>query len=230
MNCEKCGYELQDNAQKCDACGFPVNGKTCTACAQPLPNDAQKCDMCGTTVKGNDKSKMCSKCGSAIPEGSKLCLTCGTVVNDTTETIPKEKMGWHKFLIYFALWFAAIISLSNGISLLTGTVYGENAELIYEMFDGLKSIDSIYGIYSFAMVAFTIFTRFRLAGYYENGPKFLIAIYILNFASSFLYTMAQKTIIPAEYFTPNFVNMFIPLVFAFINYKYYKEREHLFVN
>ena len=47
------------------------------------------------------------------------------------------QLKWHKFLIYFALWFSALGYLGSAISCFNGTQYGDNSEQNYNKRLGL---------------------------------------------------------------------------------------------
>ena len=70
-------------------------------------------------------------------------------------------MKWYKFLIYFALFFAAIIDLINGIKYISGNQYGSTYlnELVYIKFPTLKPIDIMMGIVMILIGIASIITR-----------------------------------------------------------------------
>ncbi len=202
---------------------------------------------------------ICKKCGSEIAEGSLFCPGCGSKLDETTvEVAPKETldtnketpsstiippqnkelpMGWYKFLINFSLFVGAILNILGALPMLTGTTYGsaEDAALVYAVFPGIQSVDVVYGLLCIALGAFQIYTRFRLSGFHENGPKFLLASYIGVIAVNLFYYIGLNSVIPAEYMadidTTSIISGIISsAIFAVINYIYFKKREHLFTN
>ena len=95
----------------------------------------------------------CRYCGAEISENAKFCVSCGrpveaqpvqaTYVGDDGLVQPVPKMKWYKFLIYFSLWAGALLNIGNGLMALQGMQYETGsevtAELVYAMFDGLKT-------------------------------------------------------------------------------------------
>ena len=62
-------------------------------------------------------------------------------------------MKWHKFLIYFSLWFGALANVVSGLRYITGTVYGADSERVYSVFPSMKSIDLVMGVILICMAA-----------------------------------------------------------------------------
>lgn len=150
---------------------------------------------------------------------------------------PDMPMGWFKFLIYFSLFAGGILNIISAFPMLTGTTYGssEDAQLVYTVFEGIQTIDVIYGLLCIALGIFQIYTRFRLAGFHENGPKLLIGSYIGVVAINLFYYIGLHAVIPAEFMseidTGSIITSIITsAILAFINYSYFKKRDHLFIN
>ena len=65
----------------------------------------------------------CKNCGTKLPENAIFCTVCGEPVDNAVPlpadpaTLPQNTypMKWHKFLIYFQLFAAALISLYNAV-------------------------------------------------------------------------------------------------------------------
>ena len=58
------------------------------------------------------------------------------------EFIPLDMpMNWHNFLIYFLLWANAVTMIGTGLMLLTGVHYVGLADLVYDGFEALRSVD-----------------------------------------------------------------------------------------
>lgn len=85
-----------------------------------------------------------------------------TTVN-TTEietTCPAYGMKWHKFLICFSLWAAAVLNVILGVAAIA------NGALLY-------------GIVLIGAAAYTIFTRYQLANLKANAYKHLLATQLI---------------------------------------------------
>jgi hypothetical protein len=121
----------------------------------------------------------------------------------------------------------------SGISLLTGSVYGEDAALVYEVFDNLKMIDVIFGVLLIALAAFGVFTRFRLSGYYKNGPLMLIALYAFGIVANLGYMIAAYAVLPEMVtneldLSSTISSAVTSVAMIVINFSYFKKRSHLF--
>lgn len=196
---------------------------------------------------------LCKNCGATISENMVFCPKCGIAVsNDVPQTtyeqgssmpysvaaMPNQPMKWFKFLIYFSLWAGAVLNVINGIQMLTGTQYGDayTVSLVYATYDGLKEIDCIVGFLYLVLAVFAIYTRFRLAGFHENGPKMLMVMYAASAAIAVFYHIGTYIVLPAdvvgslEYVVGQIVGGIIGAVVAIIvNHIYFKKRQHLFV-
>ena len=143
-------------------------------------------------------------------------------------------MKWHKFLIYFSLWAAAVGCVLNGFQLLTGSIYGLNneAEQVYRFYDGLKSVDMIFGVFMIAVAAFMIYTRFQLAGFKEGAPNKLTIAYALQLAAFLGYVFAVASTVKLS--VSDVMNSQISssivssIILIIVNRVYYGKREHLF--
>ena len=107
------------------------------------------------------------------------------------------------------------------------------AELVYAMFDGLKTLDVLYGAACIALAVYMIVVRFRLAGYYKNGPAMFISTYAIALLINVIYYVAVITIVPeiveAGNVTANIVGTVIGNVLMIVlNNIYFKKRKHLF--
>ena len=143
-------------------------------------------------------------------------------------------MNWHKFLIYFSLWIAAVIRALDGLQLLTGTFYGPNneAEQVYGIFSNLKNVDMIFGVIMLAVAAFLIYTRFQLARFREGAPNKLTLVYVLQLAVPLGYAFAVAGIVKmsiSEIMNPqDLSSIAVHVVMIFVNRVYYNKRAHLF--
>lgn len=139
-------------------------------------------------------------------------------------------MKWHNFLIYFSLWAGGIINAILGLTYITGAVYGDEMDLIYRYFDGLKAIDMLYGVVCIGLGVLLIITRFQLAGYKSSGPAMLTITYIAALAVSVLYSLIASGITGLsllELVNPASLGGSIAMIF--INRAYYNKRAELFV-
>jgi len=130
----------------------------------------------------------CQSCGSEVMEGAAFCPNCGAAVEQVVKTAPviqqtPEKplgMKWFKFTIYFQLFACALINFYNGLMMVTGAQYGAAAAGVYADFPTLKFIDLGMGGLSIALAAFSLYTRFQLAGFKKHAPQLMYSMLVLN--------------------------------------------------
>ncbi len=186
----------------------------------------------------------CPKCGAYNDDLAMFCTQCGAALAQNAGDEPYQEqtpaapmpMGWYKFLIYFSLFASAVINVINGFTCLRGTHYGDVADLVYAMFGGLKTVDLLMAVASFALAAFSIYVRFRLAQYRQDGPTMLTWLYVASIAVSILYIVGVAAVLPAEVrgeVVSSSVSSAAPsavvaVVMIFVNRVYFKNRAHLF--
>lgn len=144
-------------------------------------------------------------------------------------------MKWFKFLIYFALWFGAVGNFLGGIMMFDGGQYGDSAKLVYAVYDGLKAVDIIVAALCIVLAAFGIYVRFRLAGFYANGPKMLNWLYVFSALVNLLYIVGLFIILPSRVAENIELGSYISssvisVLMICLNVSYFKKRAHLFVN
>ncbi len=193
----------------------------------------------------------CYKCGAEIENTAMFCPHCGVEIsaNDQSdqqhqaprqpytplEQKPDLKMGWYKFLIYFSLFAGAVLNVLDAISLLTGGIYDGAAELVYAVFSSLKGLDTFIGIATLGLAGMCIYTRFRLSGFYKNGPMMLNITYIASLAVNLIYIIGLSSIVPdiisdASTVSSQVSSTITSVMMIFVNTAYFKKRSHLFVN
>lgn len=145
-------------------------------------------------------------------------------------------MNQFKFLIFFSLFANAVINAVFGIMSLTGAQYEQEQkglkDLVYAYFEGLQTVDMIYGVALLALAAFAIYVRVRLAGYYVNGPKLLNVLYLANVAFALFYLIAAQSIVGSDVeinMSSTIASIAISVVMVGVNTVYFKKRAHLFV-
>lgn len=142
-------------------------------------------------------------------------------------------MKWHKFLIYFTLWAAAVIAVLNAAQLFLGTHYGDQASVVYMVYPSIKSLDFVFGVLYILLAVWAVVTRFKLAGYSRSGPTMLTAYYVLGLILSLAYLLMCSLVTnEAGMFgellvdsSPDFVGSIIMII---VNHQYYQKRRKLF--
>lgn len=148
-------------------------------------------------------------------------------------------------MIYFSLWAGAVLALIISVSFFTGSVYGEIGKRFYQVFPIMQWIDLAYALILIAFAAYSIYTRFQLAGFKKGAPRKLLSLYIASFIINLAYVLCAASILThylvdlgypdsAEQvwrFVGSSIWDLIPTLIMFlINKKYYGNRKELFVN
>lgn len=183
--------------------------------------------------------RFCAVCGKEIvDETAVYCPGCGAFVANSTyqPAAPTYPMKWYKFLINFLLYFSAVLNIGAGVLYITGGIYSYqsgnvSAELVYLFFDGLKTVDVIYGVFSIGIGVLGIYTRFMLAKYKSNGPTLLYALYIAGAVGTVIYNITAGAIIGVEIsFTDIISSVAGSVIMVVANHKYFTNRASLFTN
>ena len=146
-------------------------------------------------------------------------------------------MAWYKFLIYFALFAGAIMNLVNGFGYLTGSIYivetnGQiTAEEVYNYYGYPAMVtDIMYGLFLVILAVFAFVLRSKLANYRPDAPKMLYIFYSLVAVVPLVYSIVVAAITLQPLASSSFSSLLGGLLILFLNVKYFKKREHLFVD
>ncbi len=180
----------------------------------------------------------CKYCGIYNQDGLSYCQNCNMPLTENGQAAPmpatsvnKYGMGWHKFLINFALFFGALVNLITAVKMLTGLQYGEIADAVYLYYTGLKALDVIFGIAFIGLSAFMIYTRFQLSGLRRGAPTKLIIIYAASLVLSAVYLLIATVITGINLIDASSAASFATsITILCINISYYRNRAELFVN
>jgi|GEM_PF-1771194 len=129
-------------------------------------------------------------------------------ISSTTVT-PELPMKWFKFLIYFSLWLGALANVGSGIG-------------IFALLDELPGYFAIIAVAQFALAGLGIYARFRLAGFYKDGPSVLNALYLSAAVLSLI-----SAVLAADG-TGDFMAFAVNMAMVSCNTTYFKKRAHLF--
>lgn len=199
----------------------------------------------------------CSKCGAQAADGASFCANCGAPLNAQnnrsaqgperndwqqpaygtySQPVPEQGMKWHKFLVYFSLWFGAIANFWNGIQAITGLHYKGNAEAVYRMIPEMKLPDVVFGILCIVIAVLMVITAVSLLRFKASGPKKLISTYVAAVAVTLIYVIWSSVIL-SRYgadigmgLSSYVISLVISVIMIFVNRNYYQKRAHLFVN
>ena len=171
----------------------------------------------------------CKNCGNQLPDGAAFCSVCGASVNGTDNAPaevhepvqPAHPMKWHKFLIYFQLFLAALISLYNAVVCF---------RLVFLDASGLwDAVYAVSGVISVVLAVLALYVRFRLAGFRKNGPKMYILFLGINCVFQVLNLLISfgSDLNTGSSAIGSLLTCVLMLVLTNI---YYKKRADLFVN
>ncbi len=145
----------------------------------------------------------------------------------------KEVLGmkWYKFLIYFALFAAALVDLVTAVLSIVDIV--KLVQLTDLTADrrvaGALAVTIIVCIILVALAALLIVTRFRLAKFKHDGPILLIAIYLADFIIGLFYCITVSYILGKSMFgVYQIIILIVQAVMAQINFIYFDNRADLF--
>ena len=199
----------------------------CMKCGARMDDNAQFCSACGAARRSSTPAASVNPFGSQ-PSGSQSFNAPAKVSND-------PPMKWYKFLIYFALFAGPILNLISGFNLITGSVYDGRADYVYRVFDGLDTLDTFMGLGVLALAALGLYTRFRLAGFYSNGPKLLLWTYGMDAALSLIYIIGFSSVMPESVtnnmdldLTSYFIGIGVAVAMIFANKAYFDKRAYMF--
>ena len=173
----------------------------------------------------------CKNCGTKLPEDAAICPVCRTLVKDTpplpadpaTLSQNTHPMEWHKFLIYFQLYLAAILNALNAVQNFAGLFSDPDG------FGAWSAIYIFYGVAYAVMAVLAIYTRFRLSGFRQNGPKAYMIFLCVNCA---LNALNLVNVIGTEIYAVSSAAsaLITTVVMIILTNIYYKKRADLFVN
>lgn len=213
----------------------------CPNCGNQVAEGQAFCANCGTKMQAPAAPEQPVQQPVQQPTYTEPVYTQPAYQQAPEQLGPQQSMKWYKFLIYFSLFASAILNVVSGIMLLIGESYknedGDNiTEALYKLMDGLESVDMIFGIIIIAFAVFLIYVRFRLAGFYKNGPKMLLTVYVLIAVINIVYIIAVESchteltskLIEIDY-TNAITQIIVAVVMVIVNTVYFNKRKELFV-
>lgn len=216
MYCSKCGNEIENVARFCPYCGQPVQ-QPVGGGMNEIPNERAY----------NQPNHTPYTSYNAAPANRYTNQYSGTTVPTT-----QQGMMWYKFVIYFQLFAAMIMSLGNGIVYFTGAHYQGNASLIYLYYgNGLHTLDIFMGITQFALIPLLFYVRQQLKNFKRSAPMIYVVTLTIELGIALIYAIAAGAIIGSNLMSSTIsITVIANLVMAIVNFIYFKKREHLFVN
>lgn len=224
--CPKCGTESDSNF--CPACGASMNGAAGRPASAPYP---------GSTPPGTNygKGEAYGRPGANYGQpganygqsasygqyGAPQYASAGPGADPGS-----YKLGWHKFLIYFALWASGVMSIVNGVAIVrTGTEFMQ-----YSQLESFGPAYMFIGAAAFAVGVFIIYVRFQLAGFKRGAPKKLLIAYGVTLAINLLSEVVVASMEIGGADASSIGSIAGSVVFLIICWKYYGNRAALFIN
>lgn len=206
-------------------------------------------------------AKVCPSCKESYPNTQTFCPKCRVLTDFapepeapiTRQPMPANqgyyhmavgrRMKWFKFLIYFALFFSAVV---YGFTALAAIAAGFTGTLA----DGLDTAQRVVlMIYGFALLALTVailVARKKLAGFRKNAGTFYLRVRtaevccaaFVNFAVCFVGDISYVKVNGGMYLNlelsadlPSAIfSLVVNLAILYANFVYFKKRRNLFVN
>lgn len=204
------------------------------------------CPECGTNL-GNPAPTTpvrCPSCGRVVSPGAPATgqvsgQTAGTGQygqGNGPFTYGQQPLGmkWYKFVIWFQLFAGALTGLATGIATITGATYGEYADLVYMLYDGLKVIDVLYGVTLIALAAGYLYVRQELARFKAGAPYHYIQLLVAVTVLPIVYLLAATVVTGIDLDELLGVSMIAGILanvtLAIVSKYYFDRRASLFVN
>ncbi len=222
MYCPNCGSNIVDGASFCPNCGTAINNNTQ---AQETQNNQYQDPYNNQYQQDQYQAQQYNQYNNQYS---------GQPYHTYSANLAMP-MKWFKFLIYFSLFASAATNFINAFPYFTGSMYGEDAEMIYIFFPEIQVLNIITGIISLCIAALAIFTRFQLAGFKKNGPNLISVLYVITIVVNVGYIVALGAILGFDKLAPNnFVSLFAVIitsvVMIIVNRIYFNKRKFMFVN
>lgn len=190
----------------CSNCGAKAEGKYCSVCGTPIEVEKHT-----SSSANNYKSPYVMEISSKAS---------GQPAYNPGADVANYPMKWHKFMIYFWLWFCAVVDFINGVNFIQISEY--------------SALFGLSGVALIATAVYGIYARFRLAKFKEDGPKQLLYYYYVSIGSyvlMFVFFMSMGMsidVIFTEVLNPYFL---LTIIGALVYCKrYYGVRQNLFIH
>ena len=247
--CGNCGNQVQDGQLTCPFCGAyigagaQVNQQQNMYNQQSMYNQAPQQNMYGQQETYNQapQQNMYNQQETYNQAPQQNMYGQQEIYNQMPQqgvqqyaAQPELGMKWFKFVIYFQLFVAAISGFWSGWRLLSGSIYGLDADdltYVYNYFSGLKGVDTIIGICFIVLGIFALVTRFILADFKKAGPTMYIGMLAANIVLSIAYYASVSGIVGGEVgmdYTSTYSSIVASVVLLICNIVYFKKRKHLF--
>ena len=223
MRCPNCGQRLSDNVVKCPSCGLTFTEEDRLL----MREEEEKENLREEETETEEETQQTGQSWQAAPSRP---VKRGLFDDGLPETEPFHgRMKWYWFVVNIQLLLSGLSFLLNGFLYISGSLWGDQAGILYSTYPGLGLVDKGYGIFALAMAVFAIFTRRKLKNYEKGSPRQLILYYILSLVGTIVYIVLEMVIVGQNLITTNLImSIMISVVMIFVNIYYFRNRRHLF--
>ena len=137
---------------------------------------------------------------------------------------PDLPMKWHKFMIYFVMWFWVLVGIVNLVDVYP-FLLGDRSGYPFDA----KGLLWLFFVGEAVVTIYTLKVRFDLAGLKAKAPKELSYIYIANAVLIFLMILFCNSN-HLEVQSQSYTQIILNACLFFSCRKYYLARDYLFVN
>ena len=142
-------------------------------------------------------------------------------------------MEWHKFLMVTMI-IGAVVTVINGLLYITGFVYERNgvtSAQVYSTFPGIKSCDTVYGIFLILVGVFQIIVRNHLHGFKKDALCLLVCLFSISLTINIFYQVIASFVADINPLDASVLGTVIgTLLYMIPTIVYYQKRSVLFVN
>ena len=221
MFCSNCGTKLPEQAGFCPNCGAKVAREAATVGAQQSGGPQLGAQPYWQPGAGSQPGAQ--QAGWQQPGWQ------------PADVQAKPSMKWFSFIIYAQLFFSALYNAGTIIMILNGTIYdldshSEVERIIYRVFPGMQTLDIVICVVLGLLAAWALVTRWRLAGYYRNGPSMYLALLGVNILVSLAYSGIATVITDINCFNETVSSgLVFSMVMLAVNSVYFNRRKALFM-
>lgn len=141
-------------------------------------------------------------------------------------------LKWYTFNVTFALWLEALFGAWCGITAVLGQQYGGLTDLYYSFMGETRVLDIVYGLVQIGLAVATVYVRHELAHRRRFAPLHFMALYVLSFALSTVYSIVLASAIGFGLgglsLIPTVISAALGFLFLHLNKKYFDRRAYLF--
>jgi len=189
---------------------------------------------------------ICPVCATKSPDTATCCPTCGEVFKKepTTATPPaKERpvaktpsvvqpdigMTWYKLLTRGWLWVQAAAAAAVSVLLFGGLHLGSDATFLYAFYDGLKTVNTVFGVLFVISALLSAVAAVCLIGFKKNAVVLLHSSCVLTAVLTAAHEAMQASYTDDFHVVAVVGVVVLMAALTAVNAVYFKKRANLFV-